>query len=109
MRDAVMQDAPPNGAVEGSRIELFNRERARQATNANLTNQSETGLYASEATRLAICIHLLHAWRHDESTTHIRTLVEQSSSSLAHAINPSAMRGAIFSQIANNGALVTAM
>lgn len=98
-RDTVMEEAPATGTTE-----LDSRDRPKPASSAN----PELGLYASEATRLAICIHLLHAWRHDESTTHIRTLVEQSSSSIAHAITPGSMGGAIFSQISSSGALVTA-
>jgi len=109
-RDTIMKDAFESDKVEEIARwdkELFYRDQATRAPIADQSGQNEAGLYASEATRLSICIHLLHAWRHDECTTHIRTLVEQSSSSIAHSISPGSMGGAMFSRISQSGALVT--
>merc|ERR1712080_500308 len=52
---------------------------------ASPRGQSDFGLYASEGTRLAVCMHILHAWRHDASTMKLLTLVDQGSSSLHQA------------------------
>lgn len=80
-RDAVMQDAAQNDAPVGGILEPA-ASRPAQAS-AVPQNQSDFGLYASESTRLAVCMHILHAWRHDPSTQKLLTLVQAGSCSLA--------------------------
>jgi len=87
-RDAVMQDSEQNDATLNGRLQLaLPRESLSRVgvppcgsgvgASASSQKPNDTGLYASESARLAVCMHILHAWRHDASTQKLLTLVEQ--------------------------------
>jgi hypothetical protein len=77
-RDTAMQDAAINDIPDQhSRNPSGQSSAPGVGSSANVLSTNDSGLYASEATRLSVCMHILHAWRHDASTTQILTLLEQ--------------------------------
>jgi hypothetical protein len=102
-RDTIMQDTGQNVGTSGSILEpSFPSQRNgngnvsscwRSLGDVSPPAQSDAGLYASEVTRLSVCMHILHAWRHDASTQKLLTLVDQRSSSVFASCSASSLYG----------------
>jgi len=54
-------------------------------TSSSTVDNGETGLYPSETTRLAICLRILHVWRHDLVSQQLQSYTERLSSTLVSA------------------------